>query len=1168
MSRHCRILSVRLIPCLVALVASVALAQPKAASQPAPEPPPAAADWELPAVFFRDNGYRGEVPLNAWWKAQAADSDVITRVRVPDYGYSLKRKDFTHERTFAVPQNWSGRRLTLEVGNFSEAGVVYFDGQEIARLNAKSRYHELPLPGEAVGGKSHTIRIVSGVIGDDVVLRSYPASDGAITDSYIITSTRKNEVSLQLAGRAKPNSRVAVSAKVWSDEKATDLAKELPAQQVPAGADGAWSVTLTEKWADAKRWSQWSPNLYWYTVDLSNEDGMLVDRVLPRRFGFREVWVEGRQVMLNGVPVHFMGDNWPSQTGSWSAMPQMAEAVVRNAKAMGLTGGYRTDSNVVLDACDKVGMLVTYQYLGALDIPVERLVVGKDEAGDPGGDVDQVVAEKLDASKERILRWLRKYREHPSILTWTARAPWARMTLNSLMIGNVEDPWNYWPGNNELEKRKAQFEAADQNIAFIRAADPSRPVTAQNSPKADIELATRYLCDNLDLQEREQFFEAYARGSSTKAIWSSEHGAPFQGHQFLRKQAHQQPQGGAYPAIHVENAARLFGDSVYLDEPEARLKQWSKWNDAGHRLSPVFQRLVAENVWLVHRGWRTAGVSAHCHWIARDGFLQDPKIKTAEDRWGVPAEVDPRQPGLSKAGNATVFPSLKVDAVLPAGEAYMRSIAPLLMYVGGSESPGRKDHLYVSGAEVRKRVIVLNDYDTPVHVSGTWQLVGADESVALSGTLDATLAPGERAIDRLPITFTSPKVTTRTDFSLRVTLDAGDRGTLRDAFAITIFPAMPDAPSAAAKLWVPKNGEQNALMTALGKAGRLRTVERGEELKPDDVILIPRNYLATAAGVEELQRIGFDDAVRRGVRAIVFEQDLPNILGVRTEDVRPRRAFISADGHPAFTGLSGSDLTYWTGASDLQPAAEPMPESDRFRFPERIWQVSNDNAVATRTLIRPQVGAARALAVSGFDLAETPLLESAIGAGRVLMCQFDVSNRYGVCPVATRLVDNLIGYAASAPAPDIRKSEIDIVAGPSVTDRPNLYRASKPSGDASWGMTNAEFFFRESIYVNDWITKGPPKASVRVFAGDDAAPMPQVIRRDAATGRYATTLSADQFTTGWQKRKIAFLHAAMRINQGGSSEVGPSLANHGDGATLNPIEWLNGFVNPYTAACW
>jgi hypothetical protein len=133
--------------------------------------------------------------------------------------------------------------------------------------------------------------------------------------------------------------------------------------------------------------------------------------------------------------------------------------------------------------------------------------------------------------------------------------------------------------------------------------------------------------------------------------------------------------------------------------------------------------------------------------------------------------------------------------------------------------------------------------------------------------------------------------------------------------------------------------------------------------------------------------------------------------------------------------------------------------------------------------------------------------------------------------------------------------------------RPQTFRASKPSGPDGWGITNAELFFRESIYEKNWITLQLPGGKVPVLANTAAQSFPEVIRKDAA-GRYGLTLDESQFETGWQKQKITFLRSTLIVNQGGSLSSGPQWKLQGSKDALYPNKWLEGFVNPYTATCW
>ncbi len=1160
--------------------------------------PAGGSDWELPAAYLRDNGFRGEVILNGFWAGRVqGESRGFARVRVPDAGESA-RTPREYYRDFRLPKGWESRRVVLEIGGFSLDGAVTLDGRPILQVPQGMRFLEVELPIKQTPEATYRLGVTTGLINGDVWLRSSPRPAAVIDDSFLTTSYRQREVHVRLSGSAPAGSQLRTVVHIYADPAAQQLVKCVAGDRpVVADETGHWQTDLSALWPEARLWSRWHPNLYWYTVDLTAGSGGVVDKLLPRSFGFREVWLEDGQLYLNGIPLNCTSDSWPVSLGGRNVMREQAAMVVANAKKIGFTWGwqFRLEGDTFFDVADRQGMLVMRDAGRLMKSFFDPDVPEKDAA----------------ARAAEITRVVRHWREHPSLVLWWSDAPYSTGdTLYSGLVGKVSDPWNYFPGNRDPEKTRGAHLMFKRVADLISSLDPTRPVATQSGPYSPIEGCTRYLCYNLDLQEREEFFDYWFRSGRPKALWISEFGVPFQSFYFIRREAHQMPDGnGRLPTIYVEAAARLFGDQVYLDVPDDTLKLWPEtqyMTALDHIPSPIFQRLVAEQVSGIWRSWRTYGLSAAAHFVLVDGFMPIVNRPPGE-RYGVNEEADARRPGYSRVvapDEAHASPLLGVDEILPAGKAYLRSVSPLLAYLGGPDTHfTNKDHLYYAGAPVRKSVIVLNDYDDPAVLDGQWQLLDSAGKVVLSGPVKGTVGPGQRALTQFPIEFAAPSVAERRDYTLVLNLNANLPGTLDDRFAITVFPPHQPKPLPfAGTVWrlnvsydrsgdhkhFEWNDETERFLKAAGVQCRLvpglkqfpRTPAGSDEAakpgassspQPGDLLILPRRYLS--AGQDEsqlnsrlLQELDIDRLIEQGLRVIVFEQDTPNLFGLTTEDVRPRQVFMTAAGHPVFAGLQPSDLTNWTGESDLQPAMSPITMSEK-EFPDRIAHVSNTNAVASRTLVRPQVGACRALAVSGFDLAESPLLEVTRGKGRILFCQLDVSNRYGLDPAATRLVDNLFQYMTSVAEPSLDKSAVAHlpVDGTTVVARKQVFRAAKPPGADGWGITQGELFFRESIYQNNWITEKLPDVAVPVLASSPQGGLPQVVRRDGATGLYQLTLDEASFTTGWGKRKVAWLRSALIVNQGGSLLEGPAFKYQGDSIRLYPHVWLEDFVDPYLA---
>ena len=341
---------------------------------------------------------------------------------------------------------------------------------------------------------------------------------------------------------------------------------------------------------------------------------------------------------------------------------------------------------------------------------------------------------------------------------------------------------------------------------------------------------------------------------------------------------------------------------------------------------------------------------------------------------------------------------------------------------------------------------------------------------------------------------------------------------------------------------------------------------------PGDLLIIPRHTLRTASDSQDLNlrlldRLGLDRLVDQGLNVLVLEQDLPNVFGLRTQETRTRRAFQAAPGHPVFAGLADEDLASWTGHSDLTATHSPWTESQE-ELPDQFWHCSNRNSVATRVYVRPQVGAARALAVSGFDLMESPLLEVARGKGRMLFCAFDVSSRYGSDPAATILLDNCLRYLLSAAPPDpARATVVQLPDGdPQVVLRATTFRLARPEGPDGWGITNGELFVRDALYRDHLPTRELPDLRIPVLVGSESAQRPAIIRR--LGDGFQLSLDDRHLPSAWMQRKLAWIRAALRVNAGGSDPRGPGLALHGNLLALYPLGWCDEFVHPYSVELW
>ena len=1114
--------------------------------------PPSFVRWDPQGAWRTDNGLRAETTLNGWWRWQKCEIHTVPPDpgkwlfrRVPALDGRMERfyvhgpdgkpvKDLQpdsaqswYERRFDVPSAWRGSRVEIEFEQIVGRSAVYLNGTLMGQVPAFNAGASFDVTDSILFNGPNRLTVCTKAIAGDVWLRRTPKG-ARLSKAWIETSVRKATATLQVRCEGAANTRVR--ARVVERPGADTAVLEFPVAVVRDS-----SAALTDELPrEVKLWSVENPNLYWYEVELIGADGEVVDRLLPRRFGFREFWIEGDKFVLNGKPTYLYGHSHPHfMTVAECGTPGFAEYVLRRWKDVGLNMTYNwvRDRSLghVFDVADEIGFLFVPYILPGLT----------------GLDPDYL------AGHRRVLEAaVDKYRDHPSVVAW-------------LLAPGGSHAWDMCPGKMDGRFKPQTLSFYDGTAKRLRAmrelvarVDPSRPGFHHSSGnEGPVHGSMAYMTFDVALRERSNWPWLWSQ-SRHKPVFVCEFGLPMHCGWYARTRElrRQYPNHQAIP-LYEQYAAMYFGDEVYSWPTGEDIEKQSKpgaWGMFGRSraVSELKQLFATENL----RAWRTYGISFCLHAEVPDLF------KGSTPQWK--PDDEPRRPGAMPdyipASNSNNYQC--ADELSELGEHVRDLLAPVYVYIGGPDGEFTStDHSYFPGDFVRKSVIAINDGEVPAHLSYTWRLQDGEE-VLQEGSGGGEVRPGDRAITRFEVLCRCPKEAQRKDLRLALQWATKEGAKGGNDFELQVIPrqAPPSLPASRLYLFDPVGDTRKAL-----QALPVGFEELSQALPPAGaVLIIGRHALETQGNRERLTELGLDGAVRSGLNLLVFEQAPEGwegaVMGLKLREASTRRAFIASPGHPVLRGLAQEDFAHWRGDSDLIAAREipQEPPAGPYDYPLRFWHWGNDNIVATYVMERPQVGAARALLSCGFDLSETPLLEAAVGRGRMILCQLDVTNRVESEPVATRLVENMLKYITTAPPPapgEVALSALSAQVFKSAQTT-NLYRSTPPEGPGGWGINAGDLYFRHAMPLP--ATSGPAPLFARARVGN----------RDIEV----CSLLAQQIDDPWVRGKALRIQAALRINAGLSSDEGPSLVGKTD---LYPVQWrqverLKGPFDPYAYYRW
>ena len=1017
---------------------------------------------------------------------QKDDQRIYTHPQWQDVRLSNIKKTW-YQREIEIPKEWENNRIMLRANYVNSRASVYLDGKHVGDILFPSG--ELDISEACKSGAKHLLTIevtalpladVIAIFGDTNAPRSgqasvnrrglcgdlflvYQPSGAHISDVRMETSVRKNKISIHAAfENIKPDVRYNLQLTIKDKDNATCFSAQydFSKNDLTAGMMTFMTqLTDTMPW-QPKFWDINTPeNMYEAFVSLVETEAgnkrtpaQIVDEYLPVRFGFREFWIDGRDLYLNGsriwlscVPI----DN--AQVGAALANYEAAKESMLRLQSFGVNFVYthNYDCNPgsyisfaeILRAADDVGMLVSFAqpHFGHYDWE-------SSEAETQNG-------------YARLAKFLvGEAQNHPSVIFYSMshNATGYSEDMNPDLMDGIAAPRDRWAQNNLTKALRAE--------SIVNRLDSSRIVYHHASGNFGPMHISNFYVNWVPVQEMSDWFGHWAK-VGVKPMFTCEYGVPFTWDWAMyRGWYNGMREFGSAPApwefCNAEWNAQFVGDVAFqIGEPEKRNlrweakqfhdnKTWRRWDypsPLGSRdftdQDIVFEKYITDN-W---RAFRTWGLSINSFW--EHGRLWS--LKSGADRSRIEFTTD--WENLQRPGFSPDFQDIRYERVdlafkreewkaSIAAKALIRNNMPLLGYIGGKEEEFTgKNHNFLHGEAVEKQFVIINNSRETVNCRFSCSLHNENDSslvnvffkiknVEKTEVFDKDLIFNNvvlktGTIEQIPFSFTLPDNLSPGNYAIHVrfSFHSGSDPQLvkeiqTDSFTINVVQKPSPIETMKIALFDPK-GETGKLLDALCVAYRM--IQHVSELKRnDDIVIIGKDAL-------DIENNGFDlTTVPYGLKVIVFEQTAQTLekrLGFRTTEYGLRQVFKRIADHPLLSGISADNLHDWRGEATLLPSqlnyekngqvfnGVPTVQWCGITVP-RVWRCGNRGNVASVLIEKPVCGDFLPVLDGGFNLQYSPLMEYRHGQGMILFCQMDVTGRTENDPAAILLICNMLRY--------------------------------------------------------------------------------------------------------------------------------------------------------------
>ena len=276
-------------------------------------------------VGFNDEGW-GDMPVPGLWELNGYGDPVYLNV-----GYAWRgwfKNDPPHvpieqnhvgsyRRTVDIPAAWAGRQIVAHFGSVTSNIYLWVNGRYVGYSEDSKLEAEFDLTPYVKPGRNliafQVFRWCDGTYLED---QDFFRLSGVGRDCYLYARDKRQITDIQVDAAPSANYTAGtVAVKAFFPRQARGCSVELALTDAQGRSVASQQLRVTKDeercTLDAGKvalWSAETPVLYGLTATLRAPAGEVIE-VIPLRIGFRDVKIEGGQLLVNGRPVLIKGAN-------------------------------------------------------------------------------------------------------------------------------------------------------------------------------------------------------------------------------------------------------------------------------------------------------------------------------------------------------------------------------------------------------------------------------------------------------------------------------------------------------------------------------------------------------------------------------------------------------------------------------------------------------------------------------------------------------------------------------------------------------------------------------------------------------------------------------------------------------------------------------------------